>query len=181
MDIGSNLRTERSKRGWSLEDLEQRSGVSRSMISKIERNEKNPTVNTACKIAEALGITLSRLIGFEEAREQIVIRKTEASTIKDEVSGLIRTQLSPSFDGLGLQFIRNELPPYSDTGYFHPHRTGTREYISVASGTLTAFINEEKITLYEGDSLYFQANQQHRFCNELDTPCIYYLIIQPND
>ncbi|CAA9452388.1 MAG: Transcriptional regulator, Xre-family with cupin domain, partial [uncultured Rubrobacteraceae bacterium] len=63
----------RRERGLTLEELAGRSGVSRAMISKLERGEKNPTLVVAAKVAEGLGITLSQLMGIEERREVVVV------------------------------------------------------------------------------------------------------------
>ena len=62
----------RREKGLTLEELAERSGVSRAMLSKIERGEKNPTLIVAAKLAEGLGVSLSRLLGVEE---YIVVEK----------------------------------------------------------------------------------------------------------
>src|SRR3712207_9229504 len=59
--LGGRVRELRRRRGLTLEDLAGLSGVSRAMISKLERGEKNPTLVVAARLAEGLGVTLSRL------------------------------------------------------------------------------------------------------------------------
>src|SRR5918993_1960750 len=66
--LGGRVRELRRGRGLTLEELAERSGVSRAMISKVERGEKNPTLAVAAKVAEGLEITLSELLGTEERR-----------------------------------------------------------------------------------------------------------------
>src|ERR671916_3400603 len=72
-ELGAWVRGLRRERGLTLEELAERSGVSRAMISKVERGEKNPTLVVAAKLAEGLGITLSQLAGMEERRGTILI------------------------------------------------------------------------------------------------------------
>src|ERR687889_133167 len=66
--LGGRVRELRRGRGLTLEELAELSGVSRAMISKLERGEKNPTLVVAAKLAEGLGVTLSRLAGTDERR-----------------------------------------------------------------------------------------------------------------
>src|ERR687895_1616858 len=66
--LGERVRELRRGRGLTLEELAERSGVSRAMISKLERGEKNPTLVVAAKLAEGFGVTLSQLVGVEERR-----------------------------------------------------------------------------------------------------------------
>src|SRR5829696_7269800 len=71
--LGERVRELRRRRGLTLEELAERSGVSRAMISKVERGEKNPTLVVAAKLAEGLGITLSEFAGTEKQREVVVV------------------------------------------------------------------------------------------------------------
>jgi XRE family transcriptional regulator, regulator of sulfur utilization len=61
--LGTRLRAQRQARGFSLEMLAAGSGVSRSMISDVERGTKSPTVLILARLATALGVTVSRLLG----------------------------------------------------------------------------------------------------------------------
>src|SRR5215210_644533 len=70
--LGGRVRELRRRRGLTLEELAELSGVSRAMISKLERGEKNPTLLVAANLAEGLGVTLSQLAGMEERREIVV-------------------------------------------------------------------------------------------------------------
>ncbi|HEX5699055.1 MAG TPA: helix-turn-helix transcriptional regulator, partial [Rubrobacter sp.] len=71
--LGDRVRELRRRRSLTLEELAERSGVSRAMISKLERGEKNPTLVVAAKVAEGLGVSLSRLLGMEERRSVVVV------------------------------------------------------------------------------------------------------------
>jgi len=76
-EIGGNIHARRLRRGLTLQDLADETGVSRAMISEIERGSKNPTVRIALQLAAGLGCTVSELLG-EHKREQdsaLVLRR----------------------------------------------------------------------------------------------------------
>ena len=128
------------------------------MISKLERGEKNPTLVVVAKLAEGLGVTLSKLAGIEERREVIVVPRDRRMIIRDSETGFERQLLSPNFVGRGVEFIRNEIPEGSTSGEFPPHRRGVEEHIVVERGTLKAVLGGEEHLLREGDALYFEAD-----------------------
>jgi transcriptional regulator with XRE-family HTH domain len=175
--VGERVRALRRERGWTLESLAQRSGVSRAMISKLERGEKNPTLVVAAKVAEGLGVSLSQLVGVEERREVVVVPWGRRMTMRDPETGFERQLLSPSFGGRGLEFIRNVVPEGSTSGEFPPHRRGVEEYVVVEKGRLRAVLGGEEYVLDEGDAAYFEADVSHRFDNAGEGECSYYLVI----
>ena len=175
--LGERARELRWRRGLTLEELAERSGVSRAMISKLERGEKNPTLVVVAKLAEGLGVTLSRLAGMEERREVVVVPRERRMVMRDPETGFERQLLSPNFVGIGVEFIRNEIPEGSTSGEFPPHRRGVEEHIVVEQGTLRAMLGGEEYLLREGDALYFEADVPHRFDNAGGGVCSYYLVI----
>ncbi|WP_228728185.1 helix-turn-helix domain-containing protein [Brevibacillus composti] len=179
MSFGLNVKQARKEKGLTLQELSDRSGVSPSMLSMIEREEKNPTLHVACQIAEALELTLSQLLGEQEKREVMLIRRSERLVYRDEQSGFERHLLSPSFPAKGIEFVLNVVPAGKESGLFPAHKQGVKEYLVVASGKLRAVLGDGVLDtiLEEGDSLYFEADLPHRFINVGETPCSYYLVI----
>jgi transcriptional regulator with XRE-family HTH domain len=175
--LGARVRDLRRERGWTLEHLAERSGVSRAMISKLERGEKNPTLVVAAKVAEGLGVSLSRLVGIEERRRVVVVPREGRMVMRDPETGFERQLLSPSFGGL--EFIRNVVPEGSTSGEFPPHRRGVEEYVVVEKGRLRVVLDGEEHILEEGDAAYFEADVAHRFDNAGEGECSYYLVIEP--
>ena len=175
--LGGRVRELRRGRGLTLEELAELSGVSRAMISKLERGEKNPTLVVAAKLAEGLGVTLSRLAGMEERREVVVVPKERRMVMRDPETGFERQLLSPNFVGRGVEFIRNEIPEGSTSGEFPPHRRGVEEHIVVERGSLRAMLGGEEYLLREGDAVYFEADLPRRFDNAGEGECSYYLVI----
>jgi transcriptional regulator with XRE-family HTH domain len=175
--LGGRVRELRRRRGLTLEELAGLSGVSRAMISKLERGEKNPTLVVAAKLAEGLGVTLSQLAGMEERREVVVLPRERRMVMRDPETGFERQLLSPNFVGRGVEFIRNEIPEGSTSGEFPPHRRGVEEHIVVERGRLRAVLGGEEYLLRECDALYFEADVPHRFDNAGEGECSYYLVI----
>ena len=147
------------------------------MISKLERGEKNPTLVVAAKLAEGLGVTLSRLAGMEERREVVVVPRERRMVMRDPETGFERQLLSPNSVGAGIEFIKNTIPEGSSSGEFPPHRKGVEEHIVVERGTLKATLAGEEYLLREGDAIYFEADVAHRFDNAGKEDCSYYLVI----
>ena len=175
--LGDRAKELRRGRGLTLEELADLSGVSRAMISKLERGEKNPTLVVAAKLAEGLGVTLSQLAGMEERREVVIVSRERRMVMRDPETGFERQLLSPNFVGMGVEFIRNEIPEGSNSGTFPPHRRGVEEHIVVERGSLRATLGGEEYLLGEGDAVYFEADVPHRFDNAGEGSCSYYLVI----
>jgi transcriptional regulator with XRE-family HTH domain len=175
--LGERVRELRRGRNLTLDELAGLSGVSRAMISKLERGEKNPTLVVAAKLAEGLGITLSTLAGIEARREVIVVPRDRRMVMRDPETGFERQLLSPNFLGPGVEFVRNKIPPGSTSGEFPPHRKGVEEHIVVERGRLKAVLAGEEYLLDKGDAMYFEADIPHRFDNAGDAECTYYLVI----
>ncbi|BDH60401.1 MerR family transcriptional regulator [Lysinibacillus sp. PLM2] len=179
MKFGENIKKERKRQGLTLEELAARSSVSKSMLSMIERGEKNPTIQVASQIAEGLDVTISYLLGENQQREVVVIRSGKQLVYKDETTGIERHLLSPSFPTKGIEFILNVIPPMQETGVFPAHKNGVKEYIYVAEGRIKIELGHlpESYDLEAGDSIYFEADVTHRFINPSHQECRYYLII----
>jgi transcriptional regulator with XRE-family HTH domain len=175
--LADEVRRHRKRRELSLEGLASLSGVSRSMISKIERAEATPSTAVLSRLAEALGVTFSRLMAPAAEREVLLIPASRQPVLKDEQSGFLRRCLSPVLPGRGVDWVLNTLPAGAATGEFVAHRRGVSEYIYVLKGRLRAVVGERVIAVGEGDSLYFEADAGHSFTNIGSGPCEYFLVI----
>ncbi len=177
MDFADRIRELRKLKKLSLDEVSQRCGVSKSMISKIERKEKMPTLQIAARISEALDTTLSSLLAESSTEELVVTKEQERVVFCDELTGFRRELLSPQRPEPELEFIENHIPSGSSSPLFPPHRKGVEEYITVTRGILTACIGQQHIRLQAGDSLFFKADVTHQFCNSGKEECCYYLVI----
>jgi transcriptional regulator with XRE-family HTH domain len=159
----------------SLEALSDRSRVSRSMLSAIERGLKAPTVLVLDRIATGLDTSLARLLGTQTRARVILLRRRDQKVARDP-SGWERRILSPVLPNVEFEFMRTTLRPGVDAGVFLPHAHGSREYVAIESGTLLLSINGTLHTLNAGDSIYYDGDCLHGFANpRSNAPCVYYL------
>jgi transcriptional regulator with XRE-family HTH domain len=175
--LAEEIRFHRKQLGLSLEALAELSGVSKSMISKVERAEAVPSTAVLSRLAEALGVTFSRLMSPATEREVLHIPASRQPVLRDEASGFQRRCLSPVLPGRGIDWVLNTLPVRGSTGEFVAHRRGVSEYIYVLKGKLSVSIGQRTIVVAEGDSLYFEADAGHSFTNIGSSQCEYFLVI----
>jgi transcriptional regulator with XRE-family HTH domain len=174
--LGERIRQERLRQGRSLDDLAAAAGVSRSMLSAVERGAKVPTILVLHRIATGLGSNVTRLLGEERAAPVILLRHQEHDVARDP-SGWERRNLAPVLPGVDFEFMRTTIPPGVDAGEFPPHPPGSREYVAVEQGTLRLTLAGEVYLLNAGDSIYYEGDRRHAFANVADETCIYYLAL----
>lgn len=172
--LGARVHEVRLARGLSLDRLAASSGVSRSMISEIERGGRVPTVLVLDKIATSLGTSIARLLRDPSPGEPVVLRNAEQDELVDP-SGWRRRILSPVLPGVEFELMRTTLGPRVDAGTFLPHAAGSREYVAVERGTLELSLDERSIRLDAGDSVFYPGDCRHRFVNPRRATCVYYL------
>ncbi|MCX7780309.1 MAG: XRE family transcriptional regulator [Negativicutes bacterium] len=182
-EFGNNVKRARTKYNMSLQELAVRSGVSQSMLSKIERNEKTPTIRIAYQIADALRLTVSELLGEVKRVERVVvIRKCERQTFTDPSTHIRRELLSPSFPASGTEFVYTVFPPGASTGVMAPHRPGYKEYLAIAAGRIRVILSQKHcFDLDAGDTFYFEADVEHEVINIGQGEAAYYSIIDSHE
>lgn len=146
------------------------------MISDIERGAKMPTVLVMARLATALGVTVSRLLGEDRPDRVIVLPRDEQAAVTD-AAGWQRRILSPNLPGVEFEFIRTTVPPMVVVGEFAAHAPGSREYVAVESGTLTVTLDGHAYSLGEGDALYYAGDCTHAFANPGECECVYYAVM----
>ena len=175
--LGERVRRERAQRRLSLNDLAARAGVSRSMLSAVERGGKAPTVLVLDRIATGLDTTIARLLGEERAGRVIVLRHAEQDVARDP-AGWERRVLSPVLPGVEFELMRTTIEGGVDAGVFAPHAPGSREYLAVERGTLRLTLDGVAHTLRAGDSIYYAGDCLHGYVNPTSRPCVYYLAME---
>ena len=175
--LGRRVRDSRTQRRLSLEALAARAGVSRSMLSEVERGTKVPTVLVLDRIATALDTSIARLLGQERGARVTVLRRSEQDVVADP-AGWERRILSPVLPGVEFEFMRTTIPAGVDAGEFSPHAAGSREYLAMERGTLTLTLDGTVHTLRAGDSIYYDGDCWHGFANRGGSDCLYYLAME---
>jgi transcriptional regulator with XRE-family HTH domain len=173
--VGQIIKSLRSKKGLSLRELSNRSGLSSNAISKIERGENSPTVSSLHKIAFALEVQITDLFRQDIQQLAVFVRSEDSTllrsngiTIESLGSGLPNQQLEP-FKMIIAPNSGNTSEPISHSG---------EEFVYCLSGTLEYLVGDEKFLLEPGDKLLFKANQPHCWRNLGREPAEVMLVIE---
>jgi transcriptional regulator with XRE-family HTH domain len=178
--IGDRVRSRREELGLSLEELSVCSGVSRSMISKIERVESSGTAVLLSKLCSGLGLTLSGLMADVERPVRAVIRRKEQVTWRDPESGFTRRIVSPPQSGSALEIVEIELPPGARVGFEAWKTRAYEQHVVVLDGTLSLTMAKEWVDLKPGDCAKMSVKTDNRFENRSKKVVRYLVIIKNN-
>lgn len=174
--LGRRVKKLRTDRGWSLDSLANASGVSRSMLSEIEREKANPTLAVTFRIAQAFGMTLAELVETPGAAPSIqVVRGSDRSQVfRTDKHHQIRT-LSPLNFEKDVEFYEVVLRP-GGALRSNPHYEGTREFLTVEKGHIRVESNEDAVELSEGDSATYRADVAHAILNLGEGEAVVFLV-----
>ena len=179
--LAARVRRLRLERGLTLRETEDRTGVSRSMLSKIERGRASPTATVLGKLAEGLGVSISQLVGgpARTARRQpTLLRAKDQSVFRAAKTGFERRSLSPVGRSRPVDLVVNFLPPGQSSGEFPPHPSGVEETLAVSAGRLRLILGRRKFELRAGDSIFYRADVAHRFDNPSpDETAVFYIVV----
>ena len=175
--LGVRLKHLRSARNWSLEDLAKASGVSRSMLSQIEREQANPTLAVTLRIARAFGLSLGELLEMPGAASKITVIRADDHTYhyRSDKDCRIRT-LSPLNLEKDVEFYEVRLLP-GGALRSSPHFEGTREFITLQKGRLRIESGADTEELNTGDSGSYRADVPHALINTAKTEALAFLIV----
>lgn len=179
--IGGSVHARRLRHGLTLQELADRSGVSRAMISEIERGSKNPTVRVAQQLAAGLGCTVSELLG-ERLRQQNgvrVLRREQRRVLLEPGSGVERHPLSTALDRRGITVARYVIPARRKTGTFPSQPPGALAHLTVLQGSVDCCLDgtDGDLHLEAGDAAEFRADVDYAFANPGRRPCEFVLIL----
>ncbi len=174
--IATRLRIEREARGWSLGDLADKSGVSKAMISKIERCEASPTATILGKLSGAFGLQLSMLLALAERTGERLSKADSQSVWVDPETGYERRVVSPR-NGTMLEMVQVTLPAGVRVEYPASAFVFQHQQIWILEGTLTFQEGEITHVLERGDCLQLGLPTACTFHNATDAPCIYLVVL----
>ena len=176
--IALRVRQIRTERELSLEGLSESSGVSRSMISLIERGESSPTAVVLEKLATGLGVPLASLFDAPAATADPVSRRKNQVEWRDPASGYVRRNISPPGFPSPLQIVEVVFPAGARVAYETGARPGvTHQQIWVLQGALEVTLGKSRHELGAGDCLAMVLDQPITFRNRTEKPARYAVII----
>jgi len=165
--LAARLRDLRGERGLTLDGLAERTGVSRSMISLIERGESSPTAAVLDRLSAGLGVTLASLFAEKEsAAASPLARRGEQRVWRDPDSGYLRRNLSaPGFPS-PIELVEVILPAGAHVAYDTAQRSvGVSQQIWMIEGEIALTVGHETYGLAAGDCLSMRLDQPVVFRN----------------
>lgn len=165
--IAYNLKKLRKERNLTLGQLSTISGVSKGMLSDIEKGGSNPTINTLWKIANGLNVPYTRLM--ENIRQDITLVRGDDAIVQFGDTPHYRIYCYfPSTPARNFELFFVELDGHSANATVG-HSEKAEEYIYVITGELILRTEISEYTLSQGDSLCFDASIAHTYINDRDT------------
>ena len=160
--IAENLKRLRTERGLSLGRLAELSGVSKVMLSQVEKGESSPTINTLWKIATGLQVPYTQLIDIQ-ATKPFFVPKAESALVDD---------------GKGYRVYHYNRA--EDTGASFTsegHGTHTRESVLVTAGELVLVLETVEYVMAEGDFIQFDSSRPHTYINRGEVMTVFTNIV----
>jgi transcriptional regulator with XRE-family HTH domain len=174
--FGARVKSLRAERGWSLEQLATASGVSRSMLSQIEREQANPTLAVTLRIAQAFGMNLGDLLEMPGATSAVSVIRAEDHAFHYRSDKLCRIRtLSPLKLEKDVEFYEVQLQP-SGALRSAAHFEGTREFLTVQKGQVRVESADDNEILNPGDSASYRADVPHAIVNTGKGEAVIFLV-----
>ncbi|MBO0872249.1 MAG: helix-turn-helix transcriptional regulator [Pseudonocardia sp.] len=174
--VAANLRALRAHRGWSQDQLAQRSGVSKGVLVALEADRGNPSLTTLCRLADAFAVSLTQLV---DVQRPSMLRSASVAG----ASGLWR---GPS-GGSGRLLLSTDRPnpvelwwwrlEPGEARHSEAHAAGTREAAMVIAGEVVFESDDERAAVPEGSAGTWPGDRPHAYRNEANRPAEFVLIV----
>jgi transcriptional regulator with XRE-family HTH domain len=176
--IGQQIKKHRQAGSMTLEQLSQKSGVSKAMLSQVEQNKVNPTLAIIIKIADALKIGIGNLFNIADEKNilRVIPHNDKHYSFRSDRYCRIRT-LSPLNLEKSIEFYKITFKPKGKLDS-EPHFSGTEEILYLSKGKARITSGKESVTLSESDSIHYKADQHHRIENAGKGQAVCYLIVR---
>jgi transcriptional regulator with XRE-family HTH domain len=174
--LGRKIKSIRTGRGITIQDIAERSGLSKGFLSQVENDKTSPSLNTLERIAEALETSLTYLL-LDEQQAPAFARRGERQVLIDEASQGRLEYLSPT-SGRSLQLVLVDLPAGRAAGD-GSHQHEGEEACWVLSGSVQVSQGESSATLQEGDAYHWDGSVPHVIENHGPAPARLLVAMSP--
>lgn len=167
--LARNVKHWRAVRGFTLDVLAARAGVSRGMLIQIEQARTNPSIGTVVKIGDALGVSITTLLDYEQGPKVRIVPAERAVRLWHTEAGSYNRLLAGTEAPGPLEMWDWRLMP-GESSPSEPHPGGTVELVHVTTGELTLTVDGEDHRVPAGASVTFEANTPHTYGNRGAVP-----------
>jgi len=183
--IGRKLHALRKARGLTLEEVEAMSGISKSMLSQIERGRANPTFGTLWNLTQSLGTSINQLLdrtqsdaGKSRRMEHLDVHMTPTITSQD---GKCKFHiLSPRRINLPVEWYEVRIEA-GGAHRAHPHGAASWEHWTCLTGQIVVEVGDKEVVLNPGETLRYMAEVTHGIRNDTRRPASGMLIVIMQD
>jgi transcriptional regulator with XRE-family HTH domain len=161
--IAQRLAALRAERGWSLDALAERTGISRATLSRLERAELSPTAAMLGTLCAAYGWTLSRLMADAESPAPSLVARADQVEWTDPESGYRRRAVSPPAAGLRGELVEVHMPAGASVSFEASPIPGLEHHLWMLEGSLSLEVEGSVFHLRAGDCLRYVLTGPTRF------------------
>lgn len=177
--VAQRVRELRAAKGFTLDQLASLSGVSRAMISRIERAEASATAVLLVKLGGALGVTLAALFEQDEPKREVVRRAADSPVRVDPETGYTRRNVAPR-GASGTDVVEVMLPPGARVAYDNLVIVPAEQFVWVFEGVLTLETDGLSTDLGPGDCRVMRLDHPLVFENRGAAPARYAVVLVPD-
>jgi XRE family transcriptional regulator, regulator of sulfur utilization len=177
-EVGATLQRLRLERGLTLEDLSRIAGVSKSMLSQVEREKANPTIAITWRLANALGVGIGELLASETKQVEAIrmLEPHETPTLPGDHAGYVLRILGPMELAGKFEWYELTLAPNGVLAS-NPHDPGTTEHLTLLQGAMEVEVGSLRKKLKIGGTARYQADQSHAIRNSGKTEAKALLVV----
>lgn len=177
--IGGNIRAQRQAKGYTLNVLSERSGVSKAMLSQIESEKVNPTVATVWKIARGLDVDINDLLAGSSGpvRRFHLTRENDITVLDSDEDGLHMKVLTPLSMAEDLEMYLLTFRP-GGALRSNAHFPRTEEFLTVVEGAIRVTVGDRSEELVSGDFIRYQCDVEHDIENIGESEAVVHMVVR---
>lgn len=175
--LAQRLKRLRLESHMSLDQLAEKSGVSRASLSRLEKADVSPTAEVLGKLCAAYGLPMSRLLAMVEEEFTPLVDADAQEVWHDEDNAFVRKSVSPPTQALGGEVIECRLGAGQSISYDKPPRANMEHHVVLRAGRLNIEVNGQKYALNPGDCLRYQLSGRSKFSTPSDSAASYFIFL----
>ena len=162
--VANNVKKLRERKKLTLEAAAEMTGVSRSMLAQIEKDDVNPTISVLWKIANGFKVSFTSLVEGE-GESVTVLHEKDIEPLAEDQGRYLNYPTFTFDESRSFECYRIVIKP-GGALRAQPHMAGTEEYITLFSGEVEIAVGSQRHCLHKGDSIRFHADEPHGYRNE---------------
>jgi transcriptional regulator with XRE-family HTH domain len=160
--LGKKIKQIRLGKGMTIQAVADKANITRSLVSQIENNKANPSINSLTAIAMAIGVPISSFFDEDDKHNTPVVKANERKELRIE-SGVTHYFLTPEIGTHKIEFLYNVFEKNGSTGKMYKHFG--EECGIVLQGKLKVTHGEKEYVLEAGDSIILDSTEPHKYTN----------------